>query len=84
MDRGLWRVTRHPNYFGELCCWWGTFLVAAETTDARVGIIGPIVVSVLVLRVSGVPMLERSLGSRRPGYADYVARTAAVIPRRPR
>lgn len=84
MDRGLWRYTRHPNYFGDFCVWWGIFLVAAETTDARVGIVGPLVMTYLLLRVTGVAMLERGLMKRREGYADYVSRTATFFPRPPR
>ena len=84
MDRGLWRYTRHPNYFGDFCVWWGIFLVAAETTDARFGVVGPALMSVMLLRVSGVAMLERSLMKRRDGYADYVARTATFFPRPPK
>ena len=84
MDRGLWRYTRHPNYFGDFCVWWGIFLVAAETGDAIAGVIGPIVMSIFLMKVSGVPMLERSLSRRRPGYADYVARTSTFFPRPPR
>jgi steroid 5-alpha reductase family enzyme len=84
MDRGLWRYTRHPNYFGDFCVWWGIFAVAAETADGRCGVIGPVVMSVLLTQVSGVPLLERSIGRRRPGYVDYAARTAAFFPRPPR
>lgn len=84
MDRGLWRYTRHPNYFGDFCVWWGLFLVAAETGPGRWGVIGPLVMSFLLLRVSGVAMLERTIGKRRPGYAEYVARTSAFFPRPPR
>jgi steroid 5-alpha reductase family enzyme len=84
MDQGLWRYTRHPNYFGDFCVWWGIFLVAVETGDAAAGIIGPIVMSVLLTRVSGVPMLERGMTKRRPGYEDYVARTSSFFPRPPR
>jgi len=84
MDRGLWRYTRHPNYFGDFCVWWGIFLVAAETTDARFGVVGPLLMSFMLLRVSGVAMLERGLMKRRDGYADYVARTATFFPRPPR
>jgi steroid 5-alpha reductase family enzyme len=80
MDRGLWRLSRHPNYFGDLCIWWGLFLVAAETTDARYGIVGPIVMSALIMKVSGVPLLERSISERRPGYTEYAARTRALFP----
>ena len=84
MDRGLWRYTRHPNYFGDACVWWGIALVAAETGIGAVGLIGAAVMSVLLVRVSGVPMLEKSMAKRRPGYPDYVARTSAFIPRPPR
>lgn len=84
MDQGLWRYTRHPNYFGDFCVWWGIFLIAAETVAGRYGIIGPIVMSFLLIRVSGVAMLERTIGKRRPGYAEYVARTSAFFPRPPK
>ena len=84
MDRGLWRYTRHPNYFGDTCVWWGIALVAAETGIGAIGIVGAVVMTVLLVRVSGVPMLERSMAKRRPGYTEYVARTSAFIPRPPR
>jgi steroid 5-alpha reductase family enzyme len=84
MDRGLWRYTRHPNYFGDACVWWGIALVAAETGVGAFGFIGALVMTVLLRRVSGVVLLERSLVKRRPGYADYVARTSPFIPRPPR
>jgi steroid 5-alpha reductase family enzyme len=84
MDRGLWRYTRHPNYFGDACVWWGIALVAAETGLGAIGIVGAVAMTVLLVRVSGVPMLERTMAKRRPGYADYVERTSAFIPRPPR
>jgi len=84
MDRGLWRYTRHPNYFGDACVWWGIALVAAETGLGAIGIIGAIVMNVLLVRVSGVPMLERSMAKRRPGYTEYVQRTSGFIPRPPK
>ncbi|CAN5714028.1 DUF1295 domain-containing protein [soil metagenome] len=83
MDHGLWRYTRHPNYFGDFCVWWGIFLIAAETGPGRWGIVGPIVMSVLLLKVSGVAMLERTITERRPAYADYARRTSAFFPRPP-
>ena len=83
-ESGLWKYTRHPNYFGDFCVWWGLFLVTAETTDARYAIIGPIVMSIFLIRISGVRLLERSLAKRKPGYEEYVARTSAFIPRPPR
>ena len=84
MDRGLWRYTRHPNYFGDFCIWWGVFAVAAETAPARWGVVGPLVMSFLLLRVSGVTLLEKTIGTRRPGYAEYAARTSAFFPRPPK
>lgn len=84
MDRGLWRYTRHPNYFGDACVWWGIALVAAETTVGRWGLIGAVVMTVLLRRVSGVTLLEKSLVKRREGYADYVARTSPFLPRPPK
>ncbi len=58
MDEGLWRYTRHPNYFGDFCVWWGLYLVASDTALGRAGILGPIVMTVLLTRVSGVALLE--------------------------
>jgi len=84
MDRGLWRYTRHPNYFGDACVWWGIALVAAETTLGLWGLLGAVVMTVLLRRVSGVVLLEKSLGKRKPGYAEYVARTSAFLPRPPK
>jgi steroid 5-alpha reductase family enzyme len=85
MDRGLWRYTRHPNYFGDSCVWFGIFLVAASAGGwAWLGIVSPIVMTYFLRFVSGVTMLERSMVKRRPGYADYMRRTSAFLPRPPR
>ena len=84
MDRGLWRYTRHPNYFGDFAVWWGHFVVAIAAWGSIWTIVGPILMSTLLLRVSGVAMLERSIGNRRPGYAEYAARTNAFWPGKPR
>jgi steroid 5-alpha reductase family enzyme len=84
MDQGLWRYTRHPNYFGDFLVWWGLFLVAAETGRAAFGVVGPIVMTLLLTKVSGKDLLERSIGKRRPGYADYVARTSGFVPLPPK
>ena len=84
MDRGLWRYTRHPNYFGDFCVWWGIWLVAAATGIGVVAVVGPLVMSVFLMRVSGVPMLERTIGKRRPGYEDYVRRTNSFFPGPPK
>lgn len=83
MDRGLWRYTRHPNYFGDACVWWGLWLVASAG-GAWWTIVSPALMTILLLKVSGVAMLERTIGRRRPEYADYVARTSAFVPWFPR
>lgn len=80
LDTGLWRYTRHPNYFGDALTWWGIWLVAAETTAGLVSVIGPITITWLLTRLSGVPMLERSLKKSRPGYEAYVRRTSSFVP----
>ena len=67
MDRGLWRYTRHPNYFGDCAAHWGMFVVALATPWGWLGVLGPLAMTVLLLRVSGVALLERSIGKRRPG-----------------
>lgn len=79
MDRGLWRYTRHPNYFGEFCVWWGFYALAAGAGGWWT-VFAPAMMSFLLLRVSGVALLERDIGERRPGYRDYVARTNAFFP----
>ncbi|HQW50570.1 MAG TPA: DUF1295 domain-containing protein, partial [Tepidiformaceae bacterium] len=84
MNRGLWRYTRHPNYFGDAVVWWGLFIVAAARPENLVVIFSPIIMTVLLTRVSGVPLLERSLKKRREGYDDYIARTSGFIPRPPK
>jgi steroid 5-alpha reductase family enzyme len=84
MDKGLWSLTRHPNYFGDALLWWGIGIVGAETGSGVFGFIGPVVMTFFLLKISGVPMLERSLSRRREGYADYVARTSGFIPRPPK
>jgi steroid 5-alpha reductase family enzyme len=83
MDRGLWRYSRHPNYFGECCVWWGVWLVAAAAGAAWT-VFSPLLMTLLLLRVSGVALLEKDIGQRRPGYADYIRRTNAFVPGRPR
>ena len=86
MDRGLWRYTRHPNYFGETCLWWGIWAVAlgAGGLGAAWTVVSPILMTVLLLKVSGVALLEKDIGERRPAYRDYIARTNAFFPGPPR
>ncbi|MFT3775706.1 MAG: DUF1295 domain-containing protein [Minicystis sp.] len=82
MDRGLWRYTRHPNYFGDFLVWWGLFAIALSAS-AWWTVVSPALMSFLLLRVSGVTLLEKSLRAR-PGYEDYVRRTSAFFPWPPR
>ena len=84
LDHGLWRFTRHPNYFGNFMVWWGIFLASVGAGNAWWTIISPLLMSFLLLRVSGVTMLESSLRERKAGYADYVARTSTFFPWPPR
>ena len=79
MTGGLWRYTRHPNYFGEATIWWGIFLIALSGGVSPLAVIGPITITVLLLFVSGVPLLERDM-KNRPGYAEYAAKTSIFVP----
>lgn len=83
LDTGLWRYTRHPNYFGDFCVWWGFFLIALSS-GAWWSVVGPLVMSVLLLKVSGVALLEKDIGDRRPDYNAYIQRTNAFFPGPPR
>ncbi len=85
MDRGLWSWTRHPNYFGDVCVWWGLFLIAVRPGGFVIAsIVGPLAMTFLLVKVSGVPMLEKTIGRRRPGYIEYVARTSPFFPLPPK
>jgi steroid 5-alpha reductase family enzyme len=83
LSTGLWRYTRHPNYFGEFCVWWGFYLMALAA-GGWWAIVAPLAMSFLLLKVSGVAMLEKDIGARRPAYRDYIARTNAFFPWFPR
>jgi len=84
MNRGLWRYTRHPNYFGDFLVWWGCYLVAAEPTSWWWTIVSPLIMSFLLIRVSGVRLLESSLKKRVAGYEEYVRTTSSFIPLPPK
>ncbi|MXY22941.1 MAG: DUF1295 domain-containing protein [Acidobacteria bacterium] len=84
MDQGLWRYTRHPNYFGDATLWWGFGCLALATPGGAWALVGPALMTVLILRVSGVSLLEEGLRKRRPAYRDYIERTNAFLPWRPR
>lgn len=83
LDRGLWAWSRHPNYVGEAVLWWGVGLVALWTSWWWAALVGPALLTFLLLRVSGVAMLDRTLPDRRQGYVDYMERVPAFWPRRP-
>ena len=83
MNRGLWRYTRHPNYFGEFCIWWGYYLLAVAA-GGWWSVLSPLLMTFLLFKVSGVAMLERDIASRRPAYRDYVQRTNTFFPGPPR
>ena len=79
MDSGLWALTRHPNYFGDFCIWWAFYLFAVAA-GGWWSIASPILMTLLLLKVSGVAMLEQTISERRPAYADYIRRTNAFFP----
>lgn len=80
MDRGLWAYTRHPNYFGDAVVWWAYFLIALATSRGAWTCISPLLMTFMLMRVSGVALLERKLVKTRPAYADYTRRTNAFVP----
>jgi steroid 5-alpha reductase family enzyme len=80
MNRGLWAYTRHPNYFGESLIWWGFFLIALSNIKNLWTVISPVTITLLLLKVSGVSLLEKNITERRPGYREYQQRTSAFLP----
>ncbi|GAB2534743.1 DUF1295 domain-containing protein [Nocardia heshunensis] len=82
MDRGLWAWTRHPNYFGDFCVWWGLWLIAASAWPGVLTVFAPVIMSYVLIRGTGARLLELVMRSR-PGYAEYQSRTAYFFPRPP-
>lgn len=80
LQTGIWKYSRHPNYFGELCFWWGIFLMACANPMALITVIGPLVYSHLIVNVTGQATLDKKLAREKPGYAEYMARTNGMIP----
>jgi steroid 5-alpha reductase family enzyme len=80
LDRGLWRYTRHPNYFGDALVWWGLFLIALATPRSAWTVVSPVLMTLLLMKVSGVTLLEKKLGETKPEYRDYARRTSAFFP----
>lgn len=79
MQSGLWAYTRHPNYFGEVLLWWGIWIVAVSAPSGWVGVIGPLTITFLILKVSGIPMLEKKM-EENPDFAEYKRRVSMFIP----
>ncbi len=83
MDRGLWRYTRHPNYFGEITMWWGIWIIALSVAWGWIGIIGPAIITAMIVFVSGIPLTERDM-AKNPGFAAYKEKTSILIPLPPK
>jgi steroid 5-alpha reductase family enzyme len=79
MQSGLWAYTRHPNYFGEVTQWWGIWLIAISVPGGWFGVIGPVTITILILKVSGIPMLEKKM-AENPEFMEYKRRTSVFIP----
>lgn len=84
MDKGLWRYTRHPNYFGDACVWWGIWLVAASSWLGLATIIGPMAMTFFLTRVTGATLNEQGMKKSKPGYDEYMRRTSGFIPLPPK
>lgn len=84
MDQGVWRYTRHPNYFGDVCQWWAFYLIAAGSVPGCYTIVGPIVMTFFLLKVSGVAMMDKDQSAKKPQYAEYIRKTSAFIPMPPK
>jgi len=80
LDTGLWRYTRHPNYFGDALLWWGLWVISTSAPGGWMAVGSPLLMTILLMRVSGVTLLERTLVATKPAYADYAARTSAFVP----
>jgi steroid 5-alpha reductase family enzyme len=83
MDRGLWRYTRHPNYFGDACVWWGLYLVACQHWVGALTVLSPLVMTFFLTRGTGKALTERAMANR-PGYAEYIQRTSGFLPLPPK
>jgi steroid 5-alpha reductase family enzyme len=84
LTHGLWRYTRHPNYFGDALVWWGLTLIALSTPTSLWTLVSPVIMTILLMKVSGVALLEKELSKSKPGYREYVESTNAFLPWFPR
>jgi steroid 5-alpha reductase family enzyme len=80
LDRGLWRYTRHPNYFGDVCAWWGTWLVAAHSWAGFAAVVGPVLMTYTIVAKTGSALTEKDMAESKPGFEEYVERTSAFFP----
>lgn len=80
MNRGLWAYTRHPNYFGECLIWWGIYMIALSNLSAWWTLISPVFVTLVLLKMTGIPLTEKSIVEKRPAYQEYIETTSAFIP----
>ncbi|NNG01729.1 MAG: DUF1295 domain-containing protein [Desulfobacteraceae bacterium] len=80
MDRGLWRYTRHPNYFGECLMWWGLYLITLSDPNHWWTVASPVVITVVLLKMTGIPLTEKLILEKRPGYREYIKNTPAFFP----
>jgi steroid 5-alpha reductase family enzyme len=83
MQSGLWAYTRHPNYFGEVTQWWGIWLIALSVPNGLLAIIGPLTITFLILKVSGIPMLEKKM-AEHPDFSEYKRRVSVFVPMIPK
>ena len=84
MDQGLWRYTRHPNYFGDACVWTGIWLVAASSLPGLLTVVSPIAMTIFLTKVTGASLNEKGMRESKPGYDDYVRRTSGFVPLPPK
>ncbi len=84
LNKGLWKYTRHPNYFGDATLWWGFFCFCLAHSQGWIYIFAPLYMTFMLLKISGVAMLEKALVNTKPAYQDYVSRTSAFIPMMPK
>lgn len=84
MDRGLWHYTRHPNYFGDFCMWWGLFAISYGSWQELPALVAPLLMTFILTRGTGAAMTDRRMKASRPGYAEYVERTSGFVPLPPK
>lgn len=83
MDTGVWKYSRHPNYFGESLMWWGIFVIVLNVHNGILAIFSPLIITLLLTKVSGIPLIEKH-HKNDPAYQDYIKRTSAFIPWKPK